>query len=102
MAATLADLKAYVGASDTDDAFLQQCLDQADALIAAYLGATVVPVVIRDRCHLEVGAEMFNRRNSPSGSSQFVAFEGGTSPVRGPRDPMTMVYAMLGRWKVPF
>lgn len=101
--ATWLDLKAYVGADGTgDDAYLQDCWNQATELVTRYVGTSVVPVPIIDRAVLEVGHELFNRRNAPSGSSQFAVFDGGTQPVRGPRDPMAMVYPMLGRWVVGF
>lgn len=103
MAVTLGDLKGYINSPTADDVFLQSCLDQAEELVTGYVGATPsVPNLILDRATLEVAAEMYHRKNMVSGSSQFTSFDGGPTPVRGPRDPLTMVYPMLNRWMVPF
>ncbi|MCD5345054.1 hypothetical protein [Agromyces sp. S2-1-8] len=83
---TEADLKAFVGASDTDDDFVSQCWDAASALVTQYVGTNTVPADIVDRATLEVGSELFHRRQAPNGLAQFAAPDG--TPVRRPRDPM--------------
>jgi len=52
-----------------------------------------------DNAYLQVGSELFHRRNAPSGIAQFSSLD-GTSPVRVAKDPMTSVYPLLNRWVV--
>lgn len=58
-------------------------------------GATVPPV-IRDQAILLTGAEVFQRRQSPGGATQFA--DGSANPIRLAKDPMTPAYAVL----IPF
>ena len=53
-----------------------------------------LPLPIVNRAILEVGAELFHRRQAPSGISQF-ATPDGSSAVRVARDPMIAARDML-------
>lgn len=116
MATTTADLKHYVGAHDAEhDALLAACLAEAQALIDKYRTAGYdedhVPVLIEipepvlDQATVEVGADLYHRRNAPNGISnaQFQTFDGvGAAAVRIARDPMAAAYKTLGRWVTPW
>lgn len=96
--ATVDDLRGYVGASVSDNAFLQDCLDTATALVDAYVGSNLIPDAVLENAYLQVGSEIYNRRSAPSGIAQFAAFDG--APVRVARDPMTSTYPMLNLFMV--
>jgi len=119
-----ADLAQYVGAPDTDTTFVGQCWDESVALVNAYIeGSTVVntgaqsltevvdpltgdvlnnvsmlPAEVVDRAYLEVGSELYHRRNAPNGIAQFSSFDGNA--MRVARDPMVAAYPLLQRYLV--
>ena len=94
------DLLNYVGGNQSDRDFAEKCLAQAIMLVNAYCIRTPeVPEEILDNAYLQVGSELFHRRNAPSGIAQFSSLD-GTSPVRVAKDPMTSVYPLLNRWVV--
>jgi hypothetical protein len=94
------DLKAYVGASSTDDAYVEECWDTSKDLVASYIASTKVPVGVLKRCYLEVGSELFNRRNAPMGVAQYATYDG--APLNTARDPLVGVYPLLNRYMVRF
>lgn len=100
MATTAAGLRAYVNTSEVDDAFLASTLAEAQALVGAYVGTAEVPEPIVDRAVLEVGSELFHRRQAPNGVAQF-AGDLGAAPIRIARDPMVGAYPLLGRYVGP-
>ena len=94
------DLLDYVGGNQSDRDFVSKCLAQAIMLVNAYCIRTPeVPEEILDNAYLQVGSELFHRRNAPSGIAQFSSLD-GTSPVRVAKDPMTSIYPLLNRWVV--
>lgn len=98
-------LKAYIGKEGTDDdTFIEGCFNHAVELLTLATADTFRPVPqgIMDRMVLEVGNELYNRKNAPSGQSQFATYEGGSLPVRGPRDPLSQVRPILAMFVVPF
>jgi len=99
MPITWTDLKAYVGATATDDAFVEDCFDEAKLLVNNFADADYVPAKVMDRAYLECGSELYHRRSAPNGIAQFSSFDG--SPIRIARDPMTPVYPLLRRF-VPY
>lgn len=90
------DLKSYVGAPDTDDAFVESCYDEASSMVSAFIGNAFVPANIISRATLEVGSELYHRRSAPNGIAQFSTFDG--SPIRVARDPMIGAYPLLQRY----
>jgi len=94
------DLKAYVGAVETDNEFVQECWDTAEDLIASYIRSTKIPAGVLKRCYLEVGSELYHRRNAPMGISQYASYDG--APIRIARDPLIGVYPLLNRYMVRF
>lgn len=98
MGLTPGDLATYVGAAEGDGSFfIPNTLTQAQTLVADYVGSAVVPEAVMDVAVLNVGSELYHRRNAPSGISQF-AVAGEVSPVRLARDPLTSVYPLLARY----
>lgn len=102
------DLKDYVGASAQDDSFIQSCWSQAQAQVTAlnrvwdsetetYV-TSAAPADIVDRATLEVGSELYHRRNAPNGVAQFASYDG--APVRVARDPMVAARPLLAPWVV--
>lgn len=92
------DLKDYVGSGSTDDNFVQTCYDEAETLVADFIGLSVVPEPIIARAVLEVGSELFHRRNAPNGVAQFASYDG--QAIRVARDPMVAAYPLLARYMV--
>lgn len=87
-------LRVYCGAPATDTEFVAECVAQADALVMRFVGQVSVPSAIVDRAVLEVGSELFHRRQAPNGIAQFATPE-GQSPIRVARDPMIAAYPIL-------
>lgn len=94
---TWTDLKTYVGANASSDAYVTACFDEATELVDTFIGAATVPQIIRDRCVLEVGARLFTRKDAKDGAAQYSP-EG--VPVFIPRDPMISVYPLLNKYMV--
>lgn len=89
-------LREFVNATSSDWPLLSACAAEAAELVDAYIGDGTVPEPIRNRAIVEVGSELFHRRNAPGGITQFAAE--GTSPVRMARDPMLGAYPILNRY----
>lgn len=99
------NLKEYIDVGDdAKDEVIQNCWDTAVEYIDLALASAFRPVPENtlNRLYLEVGHELFKRRDAPSGASQFAVFEGGTLPVRGPRDPLAQVRPIIGMFVCPF
>jgi hypothetical protein len=94
------DLKNYVGASDNDDAYVQECWNIARDLIASYIQSTVIPPQVLRRAYMEAGSELYHRRNAPMGISQYATYDG--NPIRIARDPLIGVYPLLNRYMKRF
>lgn len=90
---TYTDLKNFVGASDMDDAYVEQCWNEAVAHVSTFVGNHDVPSAILNRCFIEAGSELYHRRSAPMGVSQFASFDG--SAIRVARDPLQGVYPLL-------
>ena len=90
------DLQEYVGAPDSDAAYVEQCWDEATSLVSVYVGDIEIPIAILDRATLEVGSELYHRRQAPNGIAQFSSMDG--TPVRVARDPMLGAYPLLNRY----
>lgn len=94
------NLESYVGADPSDSAYVEQCWGEALSLVSAYVGTitpvATIPTEILDRAALEVGSELYHRRQAPNGVAQFSTFDG--SPIRVARDPMVGAYPILQRY----
>src|SRR5574338_1198694 len=95
------DLKEWIGVSDDqEDARLQSMWAAATSMVdSAVLNAwRAVPQEVLDLMYLEVGAQLYERRNTPTTNSQFIGYEGNPVPVRQPRDPMATIRPILARY----
>jgi hypothetical protein len=96
MAVTVAQFREYVS-TDEDSTFVDNCLAAGKALVSRYIGAvTTVPTHIEDEAVLIASSELFYRRQSPQGVTQFASMDG--SPVRAAKDPMNACYPLLAPW----
>jgi len=91
------DLKAYVGAPASDDAFVADCWTEASALVAKFVGTATVNADVLNRAKIECGSELYHRRSAPNGLAQFATLDGGAA-VRVARDPMIAAYPILVAW----
>jgi hypothetical protein len=93
MAITLQDFKDYVGTKDATE-YPQQCLDAGLALVVRFIGTVeTVPDEVKDQATLVAASEIYHRRNSPQGISQFA--DGSGTLQRVNRDAMNAVYPLL-------
>jgi len=91
----VAKLTAYVksganSVSTADQAFIEDSLDEAIALVDNECGAAIglVPMVVLHRAYIDAGSELYQRRAAPQGVTQFASPDGGSTPVRTSRDPL--------------
>ncbi|NBW28564.1 MAG: hypothetical protein EBR38_08360 [Flavobacteriaceae bacterium] len=94
------DLKNFVGASDIDDTFVQDCWNTARDLVASYIQSASIPPQVLKRAYIEVGSELYHRRSAPMGISQYANYDG--APLRIARDPLVGVYPLLNRYMKRF
>lgn len=102
MSVNAQDLADYVGAGVADD-YISGCLATAQTLVGDYVTASsrtdadgyivIVPDEVTDRAVLEVGSELFHRKNAPNGVAQFATMDG--APIRVARDPMVAARPIL-------
>lgn len=94
------DLKAYVGSSDMDDTFVEDCWETAQDMVASYVKSAKVPSRVLKRAYMEVGSELYHRRSAPMGVTQYATYDGAA--IRVARDPLIGVYPILNRYMVRF
>ena len=88
---TLDELSGYVGASLSDELFLEQCRQSAAALVQRYIEDAEVPAPVLITAQFEVGLKLFARRSAPNG-----AFNDGTGAVvYAPREVMITAKPLL-------
>lgn len=88
-------LSAYVRASDRDREFVGECADRAVALVASRVGEQPVPASVLSAAHLEVGANLYQRRASAIGTTNYNDPETLGNPMRPALDPMTPAWPLL-------
>lgn len=94
-------LQQFVNATDKDLAYINICESTAKELLQNELGKKYeeVPENILFRAHLEVGADLFNRRKSRAGVVEHPGTDfGGATPVKVARDSLRSVREMLRPW----
>lgn len=103
MAVTVEQVRVYIGADLSDLDQLTRDLAEAEAEIDDRLTEAhrPCPEATRDRMVMELTHELFKRRDSPTGASQYADFSTG-QPVAGPRDPLTRIYPTLYRYVTRF
>lgn len=94
-------LAAFVKAPESDQEFLQDCVDTARDLIDAATGDAEVPVDVYDRAALEVAADLYHRRQTRLGVAGFA--DNDLNPIRITRDPLAAARGFLAPYlKGPF
>lgn len=112
MATTPEDLTGFVGALPSEQAFVTSCLEESVALVDGFIGSTLlevaegaepetfgpykVPAVIRDKCILQTGANLYHQKAAKNGIVGFDDVE--NRPIRVARDPMLDSYPLLRRF----
>jgi hypothetical protein len=92
MAVTIEEFRAYIGTDETSD-FVSECLTAGLALVTKFVGTATVPSTILDNATLMASSELFYRRQSPQGVTQFASMDG--NPVRAAKDPMNAARELL-------
>lgn len=92
MAVTVEEFRAYVGTDEESD-FVSECLTAGHALVTKFVGTAEVPTTVHDNAVLMASSELFYRRSSPQGVTQFAAMDG--NPVRAAKDPMNAARELL-------
>lgn len=88
-------LVAYVKATGAEDiALAKTCTEEAEALVSNLIGLHVVPLVIRNRAVIEVGADLYYRRSSRNGLTQFTTPDAQVTQ-RVNRDPLVPARPLL-------
>ncbi len=96
MAVTLAQYVNAVGS----DSFVTDCEAEAKELVDQHIGdVTGVPPAIKARAVLEVGANLYQRRQAQSGTGGLTDPE--VSPMRVARDPLRPAYPILNPYLGP-
>lgn len=98
------DLADYVGA--TADDYIGDCVGVADAMVTTFLAGHCligdddepdgIPGDVVDRAVLEVGSELYHRKNAPNGVAQFATMD--APPIRIARDPMVAARPILAAY----
>lgn len=81
------------------DAYAVQCAGEAAAMVNTHLGTVTVPASVLERAVLEVGAELYHRRQSRNGISQMQDLD--MAPMRIARDPLKAAYDILRPYTGP-
>lgn len=88
---------AYVQAIGESEAKeVRLALTEARALIMNYVGAYRVDAAVTERAIVEVTAELFYRKMSRNGVSEFAGTD--LAPFRIARDPMKAAYPILAQY----
>lgn len=99
MAVTIEAFREYVGTSE-DSTFVDDCLAAGLAMVEKIVGDSEVPAEVVDNATLVTASEIFHRRSSPQGVTQFAAMDGG-SPIRVAKNPRSVAYEYLFPWLSP-
>ena len=92
MAVTIEEFRAYIG-TDEDSNFVDECLTAGHALVTKFVGTATVPSTIHDNAVLMASSELFYRRQSPQGVTQFASMDG--NPIRAAKDSMNAARELL-------
>lgn len=85
----------YVRANERDRDYLNDCATRAIALVAGRVGEATVPASVLEGAQLEVAANLYQRRASATGTSNFGDPEAMGNPMRPALDPMTPAWPLL-------
>lgn len=91
---TTQSLSDHLGGTTAPEKVLETVIDEATALVEAYVKGNTVPEVIYDRAVLETAADLYGHRSAPNGIKAFADLD-GSSPVRIRLDPLASAKAIL-------
>lgn len=89
------DLARYVRANDRDAEFTDECAARAAQLVLDKIGDAIVPESVLSVAILEVGANLYQRRQSSIGTTSYGDPETLGNPMRPALDPMTPAWPLL-------
>lgn len=92
-------LSEFVDDKGESPCFVEECEAEAQALVARHIGGRKVPEEIQRRAILEVGADLYNRRQARNGVVGFDSVD--LTPLRIARDPMKAAYDLLDPYLGP-
>lgn len=110
MAVTGEALRVRVGASTAKITALTEVVEEAKALVDAFIDVTDegadatelgIPQVTLDQAYMKAAVAIWNQRRAPNGvlNQQVATDEGGESvPIRISDDPLRAVRPLLSRW----
>lgn len=89
------DLSAYVRASAHDAQFVKDCEARARQIVTDRVNGRAVPAAVLSAAILEVGANLYQRRVSAIGTTNYGDPETAGNPMRPALDPITPAWPML-------
>lgn len=89
---TLENFQAYLNTDESGD-FIQSCLTAGHSLVDKFQGDAEVPNQVHIQAVFQCASEIFYRRQSPQGVTQFATMDG--NPVRAAKDPMNAARELL-------
>lgn len=95
------DLADYVRASDRDAPYVTETKVRAAQLVSDKVGSAVVPEPVLSAAILEVGANLYQRRVSAIGTTNYADPETMGNPMRPALDPLTPAWQMLRTYLGP-
>lgn len=95
------DLQTYVRANARDTAFVTQCEERAAHLVAKKIGDNTVPESVLSAAILEVAANLYQRRVSAIGTTNYADPETMGNPMRPALDPLTPAWPILRSYLGP-
>ena len=89
------DLQTYVRANDRDSVFVGECEARAAHLVADKIGSATVPKLVLSTAILEIAANLYQRRVSAIGTTNYTDPETMGNPMRPALDPFTPAWPIL-------
>lgn len=93
--APMVDLANYVRANGRDAEFIAECEARAAQLVMDKIGDALVPDAVLSAAILEVGANLYQRRQSSIGTTSYGDPETLGNPMRPALDPLTPAWPLL-------
>lgn len=95
------DLASYVQSHGREAGLVGQLTEAASAMVAQHIGQAEVPDAVLSQAILAVGANLYQKRNSATGTGSFGEAELVGNPMRPALDPLAQAYPLLARWTGP-
>lgn len=95
------DLASYVRSNDREQALVDGLASAAAQMVADHIGSATVPDAVLSQAILAVGANLFQKRTSATGTGSFADAELVGNPMRPALDPLTQAYPLLRKYTGP-